>query len=71
MDTIWEYKIISSEDAEGGGFLKSRSRSDVEAYLNGLGRERWEIVDIDFAASLDGRTVGATTFFGLAKRPVV
>ncbi|GAW97770.1 MULTISPECIES: DUF4177 domain-containing protein [Colwellia] len=45
---MWEYKIIDSANAEKGGFLKGRTVKQVEAYLNSLGKEGWEIIDIDF-----------------------
>jgi hypothetical protein len=64
----WEYRILDSKEAEGGGFLKSKSNEDVQAYLNGLGAKGWEIVDLDFRQSQIG-TIGATSFLGLAKRP--
>jgi len=65
---MWEYKIVDSDEAEKGGFLSGRSVEQVEAYLNILGAEGWEIVDLDFRmeASMPG---GPTHFHGLAKRP--
>jgi len=62
----WEYKLLTSKDAESGGFLKGRGREEVEAYLNGLGAEGWEVIDIDFV-SMEG-SIGLTSFSGLAKR---
>lgn len=61
--TKWEYKIFRSEDAEGGGLLTGHSKEQLEAYLNTLGAEGWEIVSVavdDFSPP---------TFMGVAKRP--
>jgi len=66
VSSTWEYKLLTSKDAESGGFLKGRGREEVEAYLNDLGGEGWEIVDIDFV-SMEG-SIGLTAFSGLAKR---
>ncbi len=68
MSSTWEYKLLTSKDAESGGLLKGRGREQVEAYLNDIGRQGWEIVDIDFV-SMEG-SIGLTSFSGLAKRPV-
>ena len=64
---MWEYKIIDSEEAEKGSFLKGRSVAQVESYLNSLGKEGWEIIDIDFQMNptMPG---GPTHFHGIAKR---
>lgn len=59
----WEYKILDSSDVPRAGFLKGRDRSDVEKFLNSLGREGWELVNIDFR-ELEGRF----EFTGVAKR---
>lgn len=67
MSSQWEYKLLTSKDAESSGFMKSRGREEVEAYLNELGAEGWEIVDLDFV-SMEG-SIGLTSFSGLAKRP--
>ncbi len=40
---MWEYEIIDSDEAEKGGFLRGRLVEQVEAYLNALGAEGWEI----------------------------
>ncbi|MCY4507973.1 MAG: hypothetical protein OXG35_13600 [Acidobacteria bacterium] len=37
-----------------GGLFKGKERSDVEAYLNDLGNEGWELVNLDFR-ELDNR----------------
>ena len=61
--TRWEYLIVDSKDVAGGGLFKEKKRSDVEAYLNNLGNEGWELVNLDFR-ELDSRF----EFTGLAKR---
>ena len=63
----WEYKFLdSSLVADPKGILpKPKSIKDIEAYLNQLGAEGWEIVNIDFRElSSPGE------FFGVAKRPL-
>ncbi len=59
----WEYKIVDSKDVPGGGVFKGKARSDVEAYLNELGRGGWEIINLDFR-ELEKRL----EFSGIAKR---
>ncbi len=58
-----EYKILDSNDVPGGGILKGKSRESLEAYLNRLGAEGWEVVNID-SLELEGRSA----FVGIAKR---
>jgi hypothetical protein len=45
----WEYKIIDTKDVPGGGFFKGKDREAVEAFLNELGEQGWEIINIDAA----------------------
>ena len=60
----WEYKLISTNDVPGGGFLGIKERDALEAYLNQLGTEGWEIVSIDFTD-----TMQSPSFFqALARR---
>jgi len=59
----WEYRIIDSNDVKSEGLLKGRSRTSLEAYLNELGDEGWEIVNLDWR-ELESRM----SFSGLAKR---
>lgn len=59
----WEYRIVDSSDVSGSGLFKSVERSAVEAHLNELGREGWEIVCLDFREH-----EGPLGFSGLAKR---
>ena len=60
---VWEYKIVDSLDVEGGGLFKGKSRTSIETYLNGLGVEGWELVNIDFR-EMENRM----SFTGIAKR---
>jgi hypothetical protein len=67
MRERWEYKLINAQDAEGGGLLKGKSRADVEAYLNELGKEGWEVIDLDFPSP---GSSDVTLFAGIARRRV-
>lgn len=64
----WEYKLLDSKklpDVEKGIFKQSKvSLSEAEQYLNKLGEEGWEIIDIDFDFLI--HDTGA--FVGVAKR---
>jgi len=44
----WEYKVIDSKDVAGGGIFKGKDRTEVHKYLNTLGEDGWEIVNLDF-----------------------
>lgn len=59
----WEYMIITSDDVPGG--ILRKDRAGLEEYLNKLGAEGWEVVNVDFR-ELDA----GYAFNGLAKRPV-
>ena len=59
----WEYLLIDSQDVPSGGLFRGRDRSELEKHLNSLGREGWEIVNLDFR-ELEGRL----EFTGVAKR---
>ena len=59
----WQYKIIDSKDVSREGIFKGRSREKIEEYLNNLGADGWEIINID-GYELEGRT----SFVGIAKR---
>ena len=59
----WEYRIIDSKDISREGIFKGRSREKIEEYLNRLGEEGWEIINID-GYELESRT----SFIGVAKR---
>ena len=59
----WEYKVLDSTDVPRPGRFKERPRQAVEDYLNELGREGWEIINVDFR-ELESRM----EFSGVAKR---
>ncbi len=59
----WEYRLLDSMEIEEGGFLAIKSREAVESYLNGVGDEGWEVINLDFV-EIEGRT----SFVGVAKR---
>ncbi len=64
----WEYLLIDSKKLESarGGVLtqKKATVEDAESYLNELGEEGWEIIDLDFDLLI--HNTGA--FVGVAKR---
>ena len=64
----WEYRIIDTYEVPGypaflSGIFKVKSRQAIEAYLNALGEQGWEIVSFD---ALEWRSCMA--FRGVAKR---
>jgi hypothetical protein len=59
----YKYKIVDSGDVESAGLFKGKKREDVEAYLNSLGTEGWELVNADFR-ELEGRL----EFSGIMKK---
>ena len=61
---MWEYKIIDTKDVSGGGMLRGKSRDAIEAHLNQLGEQGWEIVNLD-ALEWQGHHLA---FLGIAKR---
>ena len=61
--STWEYMIIDSKDIAGGGIFKGKDRSEVDQYLNKLGADGWEIINLDFR-ELEHRF----DFTGVAKR---
>lgn len=58
----WEYKVIDSTNIAGGIFRGKKFR-EIEKFLNGLGQEGWEIVNLDF-----NDVTGQMDFVGVAKR---
>jgi uncharacterized protein DUF4177 len=44
----FKYKVIDSRDVASAGLFKGRKREDIEEYLNTLGQEGWELVNVDF-----------------------
>ncbi len=61
----FEYKIVDSKDVETAGLFKGRKREDVENYLNALGNEGWELVNVDFR-----ELEGGLEFAGVMKKEV-
>lgn len=59
----YEYKIVDTRDIESAGLFKRRKREDVEAYLNLLGSEGWELVNVDFR-----ELEGGLEFAGIMKK---
>jgi hypothetical protein len=57
------YKIIDSQDVKSAGLFKGRKREDVETYLNDLGAQGWELVNIDFR-----ELEGSLEFGGVMKK---
>lgn len=64
----WEYMLIDSKnlpEAERGVFKQSKvTLKEAEEYLNKLGEDGWEIIDLDFDFLI--HDTGA--FVGVAKR---
>ena len=61
---LWEYKLFDSKDADLSGLGRRAKRTKLQGYLNKLGNEGWEIVNIDF----HDLNIGLS-FVGVAKRP--
>ena len=66
----WEYLLIDSkslETAQGGVFTQKKvTLEEAQKYLNKLGQEGWEIIDLDF----DFLVHDTGAFVGVAKRRV-
>lgn len=64
----WEYLLMDSkklESAQGGFFSQKKVTLDeAQNYLNHLGDEGWEIIDLDF----DFLVHDTGAFVGVAKR---
>lgn len=64
----WEYRLIDSKnlpEAERGIFSQTRvTREAAERYLNTLGADGWEVIDLDF----DFLVHETAAFVGVAKR---
>jgi len=58
----WEYKIIDSFQVQGGIF-RGKKFAELEKYLNNLGQEGWEIINLDF-----NDITGQADFVGVARR---
>lgn len=65
----WEYLLIDSKnlpEAEKGFFKQTKvTMEEAEMYLNKLGEEGWEIIDLEF----DFLVHDTGAFVGVAKRP--
>ena len=61
--TKWEYRILDSKEVASEGWLKGKSRQAVESYLNELGGQGWEVINLDWR-ELETRA----SFTGVAKR---
>lgn len=59
----WEYRILDSHEVPGVNFTDERKKHDIEVYLNQLGQEGWEIVNLDMTENQK-----FYNFFGVAKR---
>lgn len=61
----WEYKLITSKDFDAGVFNPA-NRKALEAGLNQLGKEGWEMVSADFNDDL----MPTIRFSAVFKRPL-
>ncbi|MBU4444185.1 MAG: DUF4177 domain-containing protein [Candidatus Marinimicrobia bacterium] len=58
----WEYRIIDSMRIPGGIF-RGKKFDEVDKYLNEIGKEGWEIINLDF-----NDVTGQMDFVGVARR---
>ncbi|MFZ5753140.1 MAG: hypothetical protein ACOY3J_02770 [Bacillota bacterium] len=56
----WEYKPVDPNEVPRQGFLKRKSREVLEAYLNQLGEQSWEFININFTDGIGISFVGVT-----------
>jgi hypothetical protein len=63
MSKKWEYCVVDSHEVPGVNFTDKRNKPDITAYLNRLGQEGWEIINLDMTESQ-----AHFNFFGVAKR---
>ena len=59
----FEYKLIDTKEVKSAGVFKGRQQEDIEAYLNELGQQGWELVNVDFR-----ELEGSREFSGIMKR---
>lgn len=59
----FNYKLVDTQDVKAEGLFKGRKREDIEAYLNSLGRDGWELVNADFR-----ELEGGFEFSGIMKK---
>lgn len=55
--------MIDTRDVESAGLFKGRKREDIETYLNSLGEQGWELVNVDFR-----ELEGGMEFAGIMKQ---
>ncbi|WP_157726623.1 DUF4177 domain-containing protein [Thalassotalea crassostreae] len=55
--------MIDTRDVDAAGIFKGRKREDIESYLNQLGSEGWELVNVDYR-----ELEGGSEFAGIMKR---
>ncbi|MBI2570000.1 MAG: DUF4177 domain-containing protein [Candidatus Schekmanbacteria bacterium] len=65
MAAKWEYRLVSSLEVEKPGMFKARRIEDIEAYLNKLGEDGWQMVNAHFAEG----TTDPTVFYAVMMRP--
>ena len=59
----WEYIIVDSKNIHSGNVFKGKSMENVQDYLNELGRNGWEVINLNFRDALT-----RMEFSGVAKR---
>ncbi|HEX9985563.1 MAG TPA: DUF4177 domain-containing protein [Thermoanaerobaculia bacterium] len=47
----WEYEFFSTMDLPEQGWFKRPNRDDVRDYLNKLGQDGWEVINVVFAVA--------------------
>lgn len=65
MQKQWEYRVVTSHEIEDKDWDGEYSVEEVTAYLNQLGEEGWEIINLDLT-EVEKRY----NFFGVAKREI-
>jgi len=63
MSKKWEYRIVDSHEIPGVDYTAVRRKQDLQDYLNRLGQEGWEIINLDLTENQE-----FYNFFGVAKR---
>lgn len=63
MHKKWEYRVVSSHEIQDKNWDGEHMIHEVSAYLNQLGQEGWEIINLDLT-----ETERFYNFFGVAKR---
>lgn len=59
----WEYRVIDSRQIPGSSLFRGKKAEETEKYLNRMGQEGWEIINLDF-----NDMAGQVDFVGIAKR---